>query len=112
MKSIEEIKATPRIYNTEYVVLDGIAVFSGFIELYDSGSASFVCSVGETHNHVSVSPVKESKIPTWKDMCQVKKAFWRDDEEAVQIHPRESDYVHSVGRLENVLHLWSPKDGD
>ena len=38
------------------------------------------------------------------------------DEEAVQIHPKESEYVHSVGHgadaLENVLHIWRPKDGD
>ena len=42
--------------------------------------------------------------------------FFDAEEMAVQIHPPESEYVHSVGSranpLENVLHLWRPCDGD
>lgn len=66
--------------------------------------------------HVSVSSYRRSKLPTWHDMCTVKDIFFDAEEEAVQLHPAESRYVHGVGtfadRLENVLHLWRPKDGD
>lgn len=66
--------------------------------------------------HVSVSSYRRSRMPSWADMCEVKDIFFDDEEEAVQVHPRASEYVHGVGpranRLENVLHLWRPKNGD
>ena len=66
--------------------------------------------------HVSVSSYKRGKMPTWDDMCRVKDVFFEVEEEAVQVHPRESEYLHSVGPLhallDNVLHIWRPKDGD
>ena len=46
----------------------------------------------------------------------VKDIFWDAEETVVQIHPKESEYVHSVGvgkeKRENVLHLWRPVGGD
>jgi len=58
--------------------------------------------------HVSVSPMDERITPTWDDMCQIKDAFWGDEEEVYQIHPPKSEYVNMV---ENCLHLWRPVDG-
>lgn len=67
--------------------------------------------------HVSVSCYNRKKLPTWDDMCKLKKMFFNDDEMVVQIHPSEENYLHGVSRpgfktLENVLHLWRPMDGD
>ena len=79
-----------------------------------------VCLRGEDEDgweHVSVSPVgskreSEQGCPTWAQMCEAKRAFWRDDEMAVQIHPREDKYFHGPGFDTNILHLWRPCDGD
>ena len=66
--------------------------------------------------HVSVSSYKAKRLPSWDDMCRVKDIFFEDEEEAVQVHPKASRYLHGVSHkgetLENVLHLWRPKDGD
>lgn len=57
--------------------------------------------------HVSVSPYNESVTPSWDDMCQVKDIFFDDEEIAIQIHPKKSEYVNA---MKNCLHLWRPKD--
>lgn len=57
--------------------------------------------------HVSVAPFDRTVTPTWDDMCKLKDIFFEDDEMAIQIHPRKSEYVNMV---ENCLHLWRPKD--
>lgn len=66
--------------------------------------------------HVSISSRKKKQLPPWEIMCRLKDMFFYPDEMAVQLHPPESEYLHGVGRgkskLENVLHLWRPKDGD
>lgn len=50
--------------------------------------------------------IKE-RIPTWDEMCAVKKLFWEDDEPVMQLHPPESDYINCHPC---VLHLWRPTD--
>ncbi len=84
------------------------------------GGKSVLCLFGADEDgweHVSVSP-KGSKYesdqptPTWDEMCQIKRIFWGDDEQVVQIHPPESEYLHGIGGDTNILHLWRPKDGD
>lgn len=66
--------------------------------------------------HASVSPCGskdelDQPCPTWVQMCEFKRALWRDDETVVQMHPREADYVHGVGFDTNILHLWRPVGG-
>lgn len=56
--------------------------------------------------HVSVSKTidkdgKMGKTPTWKNMCDIKKLFWGDDETVLQFYPRDAEYTHPA-----VLHLW------
>ncbi len=77
---------------------------------------SVVAGVGKAGNgitweHVSVSFGGNNKIPDWDVMCKVKNIFWLPEEEVHQIHPKESKYLHGVGGLENVLHLWRPVNG-
>jgi hypothetical protein len=45
-------------------------------------------------------------------MCEVKRAFWGDDEMVVQIHPTEDKFFHGPTFDTNILHLWRPADGD
>jgi hypothetical protein len=52
-------------------------------------------------DHVSVSC--RNRVPTWEEMCWVKRLFFNDNECVVQYHPAEKDYVNEHP---NVLHLW------
>lgn len=58
-------------------------------------------------DHVSVVLYKR-RLPTWTEMCEVKDLFFDPEEDAVQIHPKESEYVDIV----DALHLWRPHNGD
>lgn len=54
--------------------------------------------------HVSFAPYHKEKTPTWADMCELKDVFWDEEEEAIQIHPKKSQYVNIT---DNCLHLWA-----
>lgn len=56
--------------------------------------------------HVSAS--RAMRIPSWDDMCEVKRLFC-GDRYAYQVHPPKAKYVNINP---NVLHLWSPLEGD
>lgn len=62
--------------------------------------------------HVSISPFNRNRIPTWEEMCRIKDLFFNEDEMVVQIHPAAERYFHGINGLDNVLHLWRPKDGE
>ena len=51
--------------------------------------------------HVSVST--SNRTPNWKEMCFIKKLFWRPEDCVVQFHPPETDYVNMHPFT---LHLW------
>ena len=56
---------------------------------------------GTVWKHVSGS--KHRKNPNWQDMYGIKRVFFGDEEEAIQVFPRHDDMVD----LSNCLHLWS-----
>ena len=116
MKTIDELMNTANLcvqgtFSKKPVIYRGVVEWVGF-----AGSVVF----GFDENgmeHVSVSNFKSRRLPTWDDMCKLKDMFFHKDEMVVQIHPSEERYLHGVqglnGRkLENVLHLWRPKNGD
>ena len=53
--------------------------------------------------HVSVSTA--IRIPTWDEMCFIKRQFWDRDDVVIQFHPPESEYVNCHPFT---LHLWRP----
>lgn len=57
--------------------------------------------------HVSVSH-RGGRLPTWREMCEVKEHFCGTDTTAYQIHPPRSKHV-SIHHA--CLHLWCPLDG-
>ena len=74
----------------------------------------FIVSNGLGWEHVSVRAVRrgakravESRVPTWKEMRQVKAACWDEEDAVVQFHPAARDYVNVHPA---VLHLWRPLD--
>lgn len=72
-------------------------------------TAHCISSDGLGWEHVSVHIVDRriKRIPTWEEMCYIKKIFWEDEDWVVQFHPAKSEYVNND---EFVLHLWKLKN--
>jgi hypothetical protein len=104
MRDLEEIKTLKRIWRYMPVYED---TYCGLIKLPDCGTCTVMFGYNENgYEHVSVSPTHQFRVPTWEDMCYVKDTFWKDEEEAFQLHPKKSQYVNLK---ENCLHLWAVK---
>lgn len=69
----------------------------------DNGILNVLASSGMGWDHVSVS--RTDRIPTWTEMQQIKRLFFRDDEFALQYHMPESKHINVHP---NCLHLWRP----
>ena len=64
-----------------------------------------IASNGGGWDHVSVGR-SDAIIPTWDDMCEVKRLFFDDSETVVQFHPKAAEYINVHPA---VLHLWKPQ---
>jgi len=72
-----------------------------------------VAASSDAWEHVSVSVFRprlglepnRTRVPTWKEMCQVKRLFWDAEDVVMQLHPAESQYVNLCPAC---LHLWRP----
>lgn len=96
MKDIEEIKKT-----LSYVKKIDINTYSAEI-MVGKYRGSVVFSNNERgYEHVSFCTYN-GRLPDWYAMCELKDAFFNDEEEAYQIMPKKSEYVNM---LENCLHL-------
>lgn len=86
---------------------------NGFLKIphYRIKNYSLYCQItdGEGWEHVSVSVgekgKKQSRCPTWEEMCWVKNQFWDDTDCVIQFHPAKEEYVNMHPW---VLHLWRP----
>ena len=56
-------------------------------------------------DHVSISSYY--KMPSWDIMESLKNKFFKDDEFAVEFHPKREDYVNNHAKC---LHLWRPQE--
>lgn len=98
MRSLEEIKANPKLRNIK-VGMDGLRA-----DIHIGGwDGSVVCSWQGGWEHCSISPYAKRIMPDWDSMCELKSIFWNDDEAVIQIHPPKAEYVNN---LPNCLHLW------
>ena len=120
MRTFDEIRKQPHICITQ-VSEDkrGVIAAFGWCRFPDKKfQGTLVIGFNENGwEHVSVSSYNKRQLPDWDIMCRLKEIFWEDEEMVVQIHPKKSEYLHGVGtiggdKLENVLHLWRPADGD
>lgn len=64
-----------------------------------------IASNGCEWEHVSISPFKSHKIPSWSVMCILKAMFFEEEEVVMQLHPKKSEYVNN---MKTCLHLWRP----
>jgi hypothetical protein len=83
-----------------------------FIAIADDGTGGDgVPGTGWEHVSVRVlvdQALRLSRVPTWNEISEVKRLFWKEDEVALQFMVDGSGKanVHSC-----VLHLWRPCDG-
>lgn len=66
-----------------------------------------VASAIDGWDHVSVSLVRRKRTPTWGEMEQVKRLFFRYDETAMQLHVPSSEHL---SLHDFCLHLFRPHD--
>lgn len=71
---------------------------------------ALICSDGEGWEHVSVHAYlarddRRIRVPSWKEMCYVKRLCWDAEDVVVQFHSRESQYINQHPAT---LHLWRP----
>lgn len=71
----------------------------------DGKTLKVIISGSEGWDHVSVS--REDRTPSWSEMEQIKRLFFRDDALAMQLHvpPAEHKNCHP-----HCLHIWRPHD--
>ncbi|MNK73056.1 hypothetical protein D3C87_925460 [compost metagenome] len=72
----------------------------------DGATITVIATAGNGWDHVSAS--REDRCPTWEEMEQVKRLFFKNDETAFQLHVPPSDHI-SFHHF--CLHLWRPLDG-
>ena len=72
---------------------------------FNGRTLTVIASSGENWDHVSVS--LEKKPPSWLEMEQIKRMFFRDEEVAMQLHVTPDNHI-SVH--DNCLHIWRPHD--
>lgn len=107
MKDIVTLKKdyAATLWNVEHL----LGGYAGMIKLQDCGTCSVVWGYNEDgYEHVSVSPMKKYRMPSWDDMARLKDVFFDPEEEVYQIMPKHSEYVNLMG---NCLHLWRPSNG-
>lgn len=73
-------------------------------------SYDVIASDGDGWDHVSVVPRdrRQKCCPPWEAMAEIKRMFFRDDEEAIEYHPAKKDYVNIHPYC---LHIWRPQTG-
>lgn len=106
----EAIEKNRRCYRPHLKTLPGDHF--GWFEFKTPNGSTLRCMVDDGMEsgweHVSVSVTDRgsdipARVPSWSEMCHVKRQFWDDSETVVQFHPRLTEYVN---HHELVLHLW------
>lgn len=72
---------------------------------FDSTLLSCLASNGDGWDHVSVST--PHRAPNWREMEQIKRLFFNDNEVAMQLHVTPDNHI-SVHP--HCLHIWRPHD--
>jgi hypothetical protein len=73
----------------------------------DKAMMSIVASSDGSWDHVSVS--RKNRCPNWTEMEYVKRAFFADDETAMQLHVPSTDHISNHPFC---LHLWRPQKAE
>ena len=113
MRSLKELEKASRL-KIAGIMNIGTETYHGMVRL--KGRRFFVVFgyKEDNYEHVSISALNPKVFPTWEQMCDLKEMFFYPEEMVVQIHPKESEYIHGIEidgtQVKNVLHLWRPID--
>ncbi len=103
MKSMTEIRMLPRTQ----IIAEEPAGFKASVTLLSSTKSRPATVIGSWScwwDHVSVS--FPNRLPTWDEMAEIKRMFFKPDEVCVEFHPLEEEYVN-LHRY--CLHIWRPQ---
>ena len=103
---MDEIRMLPRTLITDERP-DGFAANVQLLSSTKSRPARVIGSWGCWWDHVSVS--FSNRMPTWDEMAEVKRMFFKPDEACFQLHPPEDEYVSFHNYC---LHIWRPQRDD
>lgn len=110
MKTLAELEKVNRLKIAGIMIINGVETVHGIIKLKGRKFNVIFSDREDGYEHVSISSLNPKIMPTWEQMCELKDVFFYPEEMAVQIHPKADEYVHGVGDLKNVLHLWRAID--
>ena len=84
---------------------DGDATCGAFIvpSPVDKAPLRIIASSDDNWDHVSVS--RANRPPNWTEMSHIHRLFFKDDEEAMQLHVPAKDHINCHPHC---LHLWRP----
>lgn len=100
MKTVSELRTTPRLA-IKFSGGDGGIAEAYFFSSKKPHPATVIFSWGGGWDHVSVS--FPNRCPTWEEMREAKRMFFRPEETAWEYHPMESEYVNNHPYC---LHIW------
>ena len=106
MKSMDEIRMLPRTQITAET-MDGFAATVQLLSSTKSRPARVIGSWSCWWDHVSVS--FSNRMPTWDEMAEIKRMFFKPDEVCIEYHPAETEYVNFHNYC---LHIWRPQRAD
>ncbi len=73
------------------------------------GYVSAINFLGDDWEHVMFNGFWLNRCPTYEEMAHLKDIFWKENEIAIQVHPKKSEYVNNCGYEYN-LHLWRDRN--
>ena len=111
MRAYLYITTAPRVSEAAKHTLNGVKVMTFCYEFTTGTKASVIAAAFEADKehvfqHVSAAPFKRRHMLTWEELCELKRLCFRPEEECYQIFPKESEYVHGVNGMDNVMHIW------
>jgi hypothetical protein len=107
MKSLYQLNAyrdtSPHVLHHYGSIGDDCAGVFRILSAQDQQTLTVIATNGGGWDHVSVS--RGDRCPSWFEMEQVKRMFFKDDEVAMQLHVPATDHINVHNYC---LHLWRP----
>lgn len=100
---MDEIRMLPRTLITAERP-DGFAANVQLLSSTKSRPARVIGSWGCWWDHISVSFT--NRMPTWDEMAEIKRMFFKPDEACFELHPPEEEYVNLH---KYCLNIWRPQ---
>lgn len=114
MKDLQDVKLERNNFQNFVIALHGISEKERcefFFPLTSNKKSSYgeclaMRFIADNWEHVMLNLEEQKRCPTYEEMCILKETFWTEDEIAIQVHPKKSDYIN---KCQYALHLWRNK---